>query len=168
MILIALGSNLPSPVAGPPRATCEATLARLAGHGVEIVGRSRWYRSAPVPRSDQPDFVNGVALVRTARDPDALLRRLHEIERELGRERGPRNAARVIDLDLLACGDKVIGWPPDDDSGLVLPHPRLHERRFVLLPLRDVAPGWRHPVTGDTVEAMLGGLPDTADCAPLD
>lgn len=167
MILVALGSNLPSPMTGPPKATCEAALTRLIGRGVDIVGRSRWYRSAPVPRSEQPKFVNGVVVVQSSLDPDDLLTLLHEIEYEMGRDRGLPNAARVIDLDLLACGDAVIGWPPKDVSRLVLPHPRLHERAFVLLPLLDVAPGWRHPVMGDTVDAMLGGLPDTADCAPI-
>lgn len=170
MILIALGANLPSRLAGSPRATCEMALDALARRAVRPLRRSRWYRSAPVPPSDQPDFVNGVAMVGSSHTPEDLLALLHDVERRLGRVRGAAGAARTIDLDLIAHGDTVAGWPDDGDGdgGLVLPHPRLHLRAFVLMPLGDVAPGWRHPVRGIGVAEMIAALPPGQDCAPLD
>lgn len=164
MILIALGGNLPSPRFGAPRQTCEAALAALHAAGVRVVRRSRWYRSAPVPPSDQPAFVNGVAQVATALPPADLLALLHRIEAELGRTRRLRNEARVIDLDLLAYGDRVsaAGDVP------VLPHPRLAERAFVVLPLAEVAPGWRHPVNGLSPAEMAARLPPGQCAVPLE
>lgn len=153
MIVVALGANLPSAF-GAPRATCEAALAMLETRGVRVLRCSRWYRTAPVPVSDQPWYVNAVAAVDTRLPPASLLNVLHEIEARLGRVRSVANAARVIDLDLLAYGDRV-GGPP----GPVIPHPRLHERAFVLLPLRDVAPDWRHPGTGARIGALIAALP---------
>ena len=161
-ILIAIGSNLPSPEFGAPRATCEAALAELARRGLQIVRRSRWFESAPVPLSDQPWFVNGVAIVETSLPPGDLLALLHETERRFGRERREVNAARILDLDLIAYGDLVrTGAPP------LLPHPRLHERAFVLLPLADVAPEWRHPADGRALSAMIRALPAEQSIRPL-
>ena len=162
IILIAIGSNLPSPEFGPPRAICEAALAELARRGVRIVRRSRWFESAPVPLSDQPWFVNGVAIVQTALPPAELLALLHETERRFGRERRQVNAARILDLDLIAYGDLV-----RTDAPPLLPHPRLHERAFVLLPLADLAPDWRHPATGRTLAEMIGALPAEQSIRPL-
>lgn len=152
MILVALGANLPSRF-GPPQATLEAALARLEGAGVRVLARSPWYLTAPVPASDQPDYVNGVARVETALDAAALLAELHAVEAEFGRVRTVANAARAIDLDLIAYGDDVRTEAP------VLPHPRMHERAFVLLPLADVAPGWVHPVLGRSVADLIAALP---------
>jgi len=161
-ILIAIGSNLPSPEFGPPRATCEAALTALSRRGVRIIRRSRWFESAPVPRSDQPWFVNGVAIVETSLSPGDLLALLHETERRFGRERREVNAARTLDLDLIAYGDLV-----RTDAPPLLPHPRLHERAFVLLPLADVAPDWRHPADGRALSAMIGALPAGQSIRPL-
>ena len=144
MILIGIGANLPHPRHGPPRETCEAALAALRRKGVTVLGRSRWFESAPVPASDQPWFVNGVAALKTALSPDGLLEILHEVEESFGRVRRVRNEARILDLDLLACGGLVSA--PGESP--VLPHPRLTERAFVILPLADLAPAWRHPVSG--------------------
>jgi 2-amino-4-hydroxy-6-hydroxymethyldihydropteridine diphosphokinase len=152
MILVGLGANLPS-TAGPPRATLEAALRALQAAGVCLERRSPWYRSAPLPPSGQPWYLNGVARVATALGPLALLALLHRVEASFGRRRGRRNTPRVLDLDLL------------DYDGLVrrgrlkLPHPRLGERAFVLRPLADVAPLWRHPVTGLGVAELLAALP---------
>ena len=132
MILLGLGANLPSVRFGPPRATLEAALAALEAEGVRIVRRSRWYDTAAVPAAEQPRFVNLVVAVETKLDPVALLMLLHRIEKEFGRVRGVRNEARVIDLDLLAY-DEVLRPGPEPP---ILPHPRLSERAFVLLPLR--------------------------------
>jgi 2-amino-4-hydroxy-6-hydroxymethyldihydropteridine diphosphokinase len=151
MILVALGGNLPHPVYGEPRATLEAALRAIAEGPASVRRRSRFYRTAPVPASDQPDFVNAVALLETGLSPRALLAALHAIEREFGRQRGVRHAARTLDLDLLAFDERVSA--PGEEP--VLPHPRLHERGFVLYPLRDVAPGWRHPRLGADVETLL-------------
>lgn len=163
MILVALGSNLPHPLHGAPRQVCEAALARLAEEGVPVRRRSSWYASAPVPASDQPWFVNGVADVAFEGGPAALLARLHEVERAFGRERTCRNAARVLDIDLLDF-DGVVTGP---DAALRLPHPRLQDRGFVLLPLREVAPGWRHPVSGRSVDDLIRDLPPGQTAARL-
>jgi 2-amino-4-hydroxy-6-hydroxymethyldihydropteridine diphosphokinase len=155
MILLGLGANSPSAV-GPPEATLAAALHELTGDGVRLVRRSPWYRSAPVPPSGQPWYVNGVALVQTERPPADLLGLLHGIEARFGRLRGERNAARPLDLDLLDYEGRLSG--PGETP--ILPHPRLHLRAFVLLPLRDVAPDWRHPRLGGTVAELIGVLED--------
>ncbi|MBF0128545.1 MAG: 2-amino-4-hydroxy-6-hydroxymethyldihydropteridine diphosphokinase [Alphaproteobacteria bacterium] len=152
MILAGLGANLPAPDGRSPRETCEAALAALSAAGVTVLRRSRWYRSAPVPASDQPWFINGVAALETDLGPERLLDLLHRIEHALGRVRSTPNAARTLDLDLLAYHGVVSGGPPR------LPHPRLHERAFVLLPLREVCPDWRHPEHGASVESMIAAL----------
>ncbi len=184
IFLIALGANLNSPVGGA-RETLEAALSELGRRGVVVVARSRWYRTAAFPPGSGPDFVNGAARLTADLSPDSLLAILHEIERDLGRDRRRRWAPRACDLDLLACGDfvapdraTVLEWIRlDSDSqareapaGLILPHPRLHQRGFVLRPLADVAPDWRHPVLGETVVEMLAALPPGAldEVAPLD
>jgi 2-amino-4-hydroxy-6-hydroxymethyldihydropteridine diphosphokinase len=155
MILLGLGANLPSAV-GPPEETLAAALQALRENGVRVVRRSPWYRSAPVPESAQPWYVNGVALVRTSLPPADLLALLHGIEARFGRQRGELNAARPLDLDLLDYEGRLsaAGETP------VLPHPRLHQRAFVLRPLRDVAPDWRHPRLGGTVGELIAALDD--------
>lgn len=140
MILIGLGANLPSERFGAPKATLKAALGELEKRGVRVVRRSRWYASAPVPPSAQPRYVNAVAIVETALSPEALLALLHAIEADFGRRRTVAGAAREIDLDLLAYDDLI-----RQESPPILPHPRLAERAFVLRPLCDIAPDWRHP-----------------------
>lgn len=161
LILIGIGSNLTSAVFGPPQNICNAALDALAREGCEIRRRSRWYESAPVPVSDQPWFVNGVVEIATSLKPPELLTLLHAIELAFGRVRRERNEARVIDLDLLAYDDLVSEGQP------VLPHPRLHERAFVLLPLAEIAPGWRHPASGKTVAELIQALPKDQIARPL-
>jgi 2-amino-4-hydroxy-6-hydroxymethyldihydropteridine diphosphokinase len=155
MILIGLGSNLPSDV-GPPEATLAAARDALAADGVAIVAASPLYRTAPVPVSDQPWYVNQATAVETALEPRALLALLHRIEARFGRVRRERNAARPLDLDLLAYDERV---ESGEGGGPILPHPRVQERAFVLLPLRDVAPQWRHPISGLTVAELIAALP---------
>jgi 2-amino-4-hydroxy-6-hydroxymethyldihydropteridine diphosphokinase len=154
MILLGLGANLPSATHGQPEATLAAALAALAAEGVTVDRLSPWYRSAPVPAGDQPWYVNGVAVVATLLAPAELLELLHRVERRFGRVRRDRNEPRVLDLDLLDYDGLV-----QDSGQAVLPHPRLHERAFVLLPLRDVAPHWRHPLLGRTVDELAAALP---------
>ena len=160
MILIGIGANLPSPRYGEPLATCGAALSALAEARLSIAARSRWYKSAPVPASDQPWFINGVIHVKTALNPGTLMALLLETEEAFGRNRAERNEARVLDLDLLAYGDRVSEESgAGGESGLRLPPPRLHERAFVLLPLLDTAPDWRHPVSGLSVRDMIEARP---------
>lgn len=156
MILIAIGANLPSRF-GSPQSACQEALRRITEQGIAITACSDWYESAPVPLADQPWYVNGVAKAESDLDPKSLLARLHQIEAEMGRVRSVVNAPRVIDLDLLAYDDIIL--TEQSGGGLTLPHPRLEQRAFVVLPLRDVAPGWIHPISGQTVAQMVAALP---------
>jgi len=163
MILVALGSNLHSPLLGPPAATLAWALLRLRAAGLTVERLSSWYESAPVPASGQPWFLNGVARLAAAPSPGRLLALLHEIEEAAGRRRAEANAARPLDLDLIDYEGRLSlpgAWP-------VLPHPRLAARAFVLLPLADVAPGWRHPWTGQGLAELMAVLPPDQLCRPL-
>lgn len=164
-IYIGLGSNLPSPRHGAPAQVIEAALAALTAAGIVVQRRSRLWRSAPVPASDQPWFVNAVAEVATPLAPAELLRRLHAIEAGFGRERTTPNAARILDLDLLDYrGEVRAGSGPEP----VLPHSRLAERAFVLRPLAEVAPDWCHPASGRTITELIAALGAEQACEPLD
>jgi len=155
-IFVAVGANLPGPDGAPPIVTCRAAVAALdALPGLRLRGLSRWYRTAPMPPFGQPDYINAVAHLIGEAEPAALLAALQAIEVRAGRMRGTANAARTLDLDIIAVGN-LVRQVPDP----VLPHPRAHARRFVLMPLADVAPGWVHPVLARTVEALVAALPD--------
>ena len=152
-IYVALGANLPSAV-GPPQRTLEEALVRLARAGVEVLAVSPWYTTSPMGGRDQPRYVNGVAEVATRRDPQALLALLHDIEDELGRRRRQRWESRPVDLDLIDYRQLERTQSPP-----ILPHPGAAKRLFVLLPLHDVAPEWKHPVTGHPVARLIESLP---------
>jgi len=153
VILIGIGSNLAAPPAATPRETAAEALPALAAPHLQPLSCSSWYESAPVPASDQPWFVNAVALIASDLEPELVLKRLLDVESRFGRVRGERNAARTLDLDLLDYDGLVIDTPR-----LTLPHPRLHQRRFVLEPLFEIAPNWRHPVLGLGAADLLAGL----------
>lgn len=155
-IFIGAGANLAHPTYGSPRETLEAAFRELEGRGVRIQRVSPWYHTAPVPASDQPWYQNAVAEVVTAVGPDRLLATLHEVEEAFGRVRTVANAARMIDLDLLDFRGEIA---PETPGRATLPHPRLATRAFVLRPLADLAPDWRHPVTGEPIQALLAALP---------
>jgi 2-amino-4-hydroxy-6-hydroxymethyldihydropteridine diphosphokinase len=155
-VFIGLGANLPHERFGSPRRTLEAALAELDRKGVRTVRVSPWYRTAPVPASDQPWYVNAVAEVASDLPADALLAELHAVEAAFGRARTVPNAARPIDLDLLDFQGEIA---PGGRGRATLPHPRMTDRAFVLLPLADLAPEWRHPVSGLSIRALIEALP---------
>jgi 2-amino-4-hydroxy-6-hydroxymethyldihydropteridine diphosphokinase len=152
MILIALGANIPSAV-GEPKTTLRAALAAIEGRGVRVEQVSRFYRSEAWPDPSDPPFVNAVARLRTPLSPAELLALLQGVEAEFGRVRTIPNAPRALDLDLIDYEGRVEQGEPD------LPHPRAASRAFVLIPLRDVAPEWRHPVNGQNIAELIAGLP---------
>jgi len=154
VILIALGANLPSP-AGKPADTLNAALAAFAVRSITIEMQSGFYRSPAWPNPLDPPFINAVAAVRTDLSPRDLLAALHEVEHSFGRRRGEPNAPRTLDLDILDYDGRIEQGPP------ILPHPRMENRAFVLLPLRDVAPDWRHPVNGRSIAELIAALPPT-------
>ncbi|MFC7050270.1 2-amino-4-hydroxy-6-hydroxymethyldihydropteridine diphosphokinase [Emcibacter nanhaiensis] len=168
MILIGFGGNLPSPEHGAPENNIRAAIEILEAHGVELDRLSAFYETEPVPVSDQPWYVNAVASVTTALGAGELLELLHTIEQDLGRVRNRRWEARLIDLDLLAYDDLVLPSPEswaeagkmDPPTEPVVPHPRMHLRAFVLDPLMDIAPDWRHPVFGRTARELRSELED--------
>jgi 2-amino-4-hydroxy-6-hydroxymethyldihydropteridine diphosphokinase len=153
VILIALGSNLASH-AGSPVETLNCALDRLRELGVKILSVSSFYETPAWPNPSDPAFVNAVAAVHAALQPVELLNLLHGVETEFGRMRSAPNAARTLDIDLLDYDGRVLA------EDLVLPHPRLADRSFVLAPLAEIAPDWTHPITGQRVGELLAGLPD--------
>ncbi|MEZ5833155.1 MAG: 2-amino-4-hydroxy-6-hydroxymethyldihydropteridine diphosphokinase [Dongiaceae bacterium] len=162
-LYIGLGANLPHPRFGPPKATLEHVLALFPARGLRVLARSPWYGSAPVPASDQPWYVNGVARISTDLSPQDVLGVLHAIEAELGRQRVERNEARAVDLDIIACGNLILDGPEPP----IIPHPRMAGRAFVLLPLADLAPDWRHPATGQRISDLIARLPRDQITRPL-
>jgi 2-amino-4-hydroxy-6-hydroxymethyldihydropteridine diphosphokinase len=155
-IYIALGANLNHPEHGAPKCALEAALREMGRHGVAVRRVSPWYRTAPVPASDQPWYVNAVAEVATDLSADRLLALMHEVEAAFGRVRSVPNAARLIDLDLLDFRGEIAAGGPGKAT---LPHPRLEGRAFVIRPLADLDPAWRHPRTGASIQALLAALP---------
>lgn len=152
MILIALGANVPSP-AGQPAETLVAALCELTRRRITIEKQSGFYKNPAWPDPRDPPFINAVAAVNTDLPPAALLNVLHAVEAQFGRTRHAPNAPRTLDLDLLDYNGIIQAGPP------LLPHPRIQDRAFVLVPLRDVAPDWRHPVTGQSVTDLIAALP---------
>ena len=150
-ILIALGANIPS-LWGPPEVTLKAALAALEERGVRVLKVSRFHQTQAWPDPADPVFTNAVAEIETELQPFALLGLLHEMETAFGRKRSLANGPRSLDLDLIDYRGAIM------EGALVLPHPRMADRRFVLEPLVEIAPGWRHPVSGRTVEDLLAAL----------
>ena len=171
--IVALGANLTSTVGAPADTLINSVLAIGAlGHRLRAI--SRFFRTPCFPAGTGPDYVNAVVLLATLQSAGELLSQLHQIESEFGRERVQRWGKRTLDLDLIAFGDAVVPdsrihahWrnlahedqirtTPDQ---LILPHPRLQDRSFVLVPMADLLPGWVHPLTGQSVTQMLSVRP---------
>lgn len=162
MSFIALGANLAGRFASPADSV-EAAIRSLQGIEITLISRSRLYRSAAWPDPSDPEFVNAVISVMTDLDASTLLARLHALEAEFGRERRHANAPRTLDLDIVDYAGRVSvpGETP------ILPHPRLAGRAFVLLPLAEIAPDWRHPATGAAIADLVRALPDPFAAVPL-
>ncbi len=153
-LFIGLGANLTPAGYLSPRDGCEAALVALEEEGILLEQVSNWYETAPVPISDQPWYLNAVALAKTSGDAAMTLAALHRIESRFGRVRGTRNEARVLDLDLLDFDGQR-----NQNPSLMLPHPRMHQRAFVLFPLRELCPNWCHPVSGASIDNLIAQLP---------
>lgn len=141
-VIVALGCN-DKGVWSSCRHALDAVLARFRSEGLDVVARSSWWRSMAWPDPADPAFLNGVVIVRTEHGPHELMQALGRIEDAFGRRRSTRNAPRTLDLDLIAYGREQ-----GDCGGLILPHPRAAERRFVMGPLAEIAPDWVHPAGG--------------------
>lgn len=167
-----MGSNQPFEYIQPLE-LIENAINYLADRNLRITRTSMFYRTPAFPKDSGPDFVNAVIAADTDLTPKELMATLHEVERALGRDRKKRWAPRTLDLDLIDYAGLVLpdlptyrNWAEASSEvqqskapeQLILPHPRLQDRGFVLLPMRDVAPDWTHPVTGATVDAMIAGL----------
>jgi 2-amino-4-hydroxy-6-hydroxymethyldihydropteridine diphosphokinase len=171
MMLVAIGANLFGPFGASPLQMVRWAAMQLDRlPTMHLRGLSRWYKSEPLPPSGQPPYINGVAHLAGATrfaepDPADLLTWLQYIETRAGRVRGEPNAARTLDLDIIAMGvdGRMVRAAPDP----VLPHPRAHLRAFVLMPLLDVAPGWVHPGLGRSAGQLLAALPPQG-IAPLE
>lgn len=160
-VIVALGSN-DKGVWPSCRDGLLAALARFRAEGIDIVAQSSWWQSLAWPDPQDPVFVNGVVIVRTALPPHALMATLGRIEEMFGRHRGPRNGPRTLDLDLIAYG-RIRG----DLDGLILPHPRAAERLFVMGPLAEIAPDWLHPDGAGRAVDLAATAPVGRDARPV-
>ena len=160
-VIVALGCNDKGAWASC-REALEAALARFRSEGIDVVARSSWWSSLAWPDPQDPPFLNGVVMVRTAHDPHELMTALGRIEDAFGRERSVRNAPRTLDLDLIAYG-RLSG----DLNGLILPHPRAAERRFVMGPVAEIAPSWVHPTQGGQAVELVETASVGRDAHPL-
>lgn len=152
MILISFGGNIAFEGQSPTQVHA-AAIASLADYGITVVRCSRFYKTPAWPDPAEPPFNNGVLAVETDLSPDALMDTLLMIEQRFGRQRSIKNAPRTLDLDVLSYHDVIMGT-----SHLTLPHPRVHERAFILKPLCDVAPDWQHPIMNKSAQSLLQGM----------
>lgn len=157
MILIALGSNLTGPW-GTPRQTLDRAIAEMQHHNIRILKVSTFIETAPFGVTNQPNFVNAVCAIKTALPPETLLRALHQIEARAGRKRLKRWGPRTLDLDMLDYNGQFRKAASTNIKPLVLPHPGIEQRSFVLAPLAEIAPRWKHPTTHRSAALTLRQL----------
>ena len=150
MIYIAIGSNLTGEKNQTPLDNCKKAIQILKKY-IIVKKISSWYKSKPIPLSNQPWFINGVIEVDTDKSSINLLDLLLEVEKDLGRIRSKKNEARIIDLDIIDYKKKIFY----KKNRLIIPHPRMHERAFVLLPLRDLNPKWHHPIKKKSLNELI-------------
>lgn len=164
---IAVGANQPYKV-NTPLENISAALKVFERHEIKVTAVSRPWRTPAWPDPSQPEYVNGIIEVSAKLPAISLLEKLLFIEGQFGRVRTAPNAPRTLDLDIIDYGSQVRS--KDEQSNLTLPHPRLEERAFVLLPLRDIAPDWCHPVTGISLDHLIARLPrdDINACTSID
>ncbi len=160
-MIVALGGNMSDSYASC-ESLLEAALARFPQAGLPVLARSGWWRSAAWPDPTAPEYRNGVVIVEANGSPRDTLGILLAIETAFARERTARNAPRTLDLDLIAHGRQVI-----DEPGLAVPHPRAHERLFVMGPLAEIAPDWTHPVWAETARALAAKATVGRDARPM-
>lgn len=160
-VFVALGCNDKGAWADCSEAL-EAALARFRSEGIDILARSSWWSSAAWPDPSDPPFLNGVVQVRTAHDAHGLMAALGRIEDAFGRQRSVANAPRTLDLDLIAYG-RLTG----DLDGLILPHPRAHQRLFVMGPLAEIAPDWIEPASGQAAAMLAQTAAVGRDARPI-
>jgi 2-amino-4-hydroxy-6-hydroxymethyldihydropteridine diphosphokinase len=153
VIYLALGASIPS-IAGSPQDTLHATIAMLQGDEICVLSVSRFYETPAWPNPADPPFINAVLKIRTELTPAQLLMHIHSVEAHFGRTRIARNAPRTLDIDIVDYNGRIEDGPP------ALPHPRAESRNFVLIPLRDVAPDWHHPLSGRSVDELIAALPE--------
>ncbi len=152
---LGIGANLSISGHDNPKSGCLAAIDQLVQKtGLVVLNISPWYRTEPVPVSDQPWFYNAVVAIETDLTPEQLITAIHAVEAEMGRVRVERNEARVIDIDIVDFDGRISAKNP------LLPHPRMHQRAFVLYPLRDLNPDWVHPVTKQTLDILISELDD--------
>jgi 2-amino-4-hydroxy-6-hydroxymethyldihydropteridine diphosphokinase len=158
-LFLALGGNCRGPW-GDPRATLCRARRELEAVGLRVVRASALYRTSPVGPGRQSPYLNAVLQLEAGIAPAALLRQVKRVERRAGRRLAPRGAPRSLDIDLLDHGCRRFGWPPGRrvPGRIVLPHPEMHGRPFVLVPLLEIAPHWRHPALGILGRILLARL----------
>jgi 2-amino-4-hydroxy-6-hydroxymethyldihydropteridine diphosphokinase len=165
MIVVAYGANLDSKY-GNPIQTFDVAKKTLEAKGVSILNVSSLYDTSPVGINDpnQPRYTNAVMIVETEFPPHALLQILLDVEQDIGRTRsGKRNEARAIDLDLIAYHDQII-----ESDYLTIPHPRMHERKFVLHPLQEISPDWCHPLLKKDIKSLMQTVKDSQDIRKIE
>ena len=152
-VIIGIGGNIQTEDGTHPIKVGMKAISLLKEHSIKVTVQSSWYESEPIPQSDQPNFFNCIIFANTILSELDVLDSLHEIEHKLGRRRKEANEARVIDLDLIAYSNKVLS-----NKEIIVPHPRAHQRRFVMEPLAELDKNWVHPILKTNINKILKNL----------
>ena len=152
-IIIGIGGNLKSEEGTHPIKVAMKAISYFKDYSINVTNQSSWYETEPIPKSDQPNFFNCIVLADTNLNELDVLKSLHEIEHKLGRKRRIVNEARVIDLDLIDYSNKILM-----NKEIIIPHPRAHQRRFVMEPLAELDKNWVHPILKINISKILKNL----------